>query len=55
MSKTKNCELCGTDFECKGLLGCWCRSIKVSREQLGELSKRTSDCVCPSCLTEIQR
>ncbi len=50
LSKTKNCELCGSDFECKGLLGCWCRSMDTSREELGELSKRTSDCICPNCL-----
>ncbi|TMI16001.1 hypothetical protein E6H33_05315 [Candidatus Bathyarchaeota archaeon] len=55
MSKTKDCKLCGSDFECKGLLSCWCRTIKVSHEQLGELSQRTSECVCPNCLTEIQR
>jgi len=50
LSKTKNCRLCCSDFECKGLLGCWCRSMDISREQLGELSKRTSDCICPNCL-----
>jgi hypothetical protein len=52
MAKTKNCELCDSAFECKGLLGCWCRSIDISREQLGKLSKRTSDCICPNCLAE---
>ncbi|TMI44167.1 hypothetical protein E6H19_07925 [Candidatus Bathyarchaeota archaeon] len=52
MAKTKNCELCDSAFECKGLLGCWCRSIDISREQLDELSKRTSDCICPNCLVE---
>jgi len=52
LSRTKNCELCGSDFECKGLLGCWCRSIDISREQRGELSKRASDCICPNCLAE---
>src|SRR2546428_13225257 len=50
MAKTKNCELCDSAFECKGLLGCWCRSMDISREQLSELSKRTSDCICPNCL-----
>src|SRR5713226_8291259 len=50
LSKTKNCQVCGSDFECKGLLGCWCRSMDISREQLGELSKRTSGCICPNCL-----
>jgi hypothetical protein len=24
--------------------------MDISREQLGELSKRTSDCICPNCL-----
>ncbi|TMI23145.1 hypothetical protein E6H30_08715 [Candidatus Bathyarchaeota archaeon] len=52
MAKTKNCELCDSAFECKGLLGCWCRSIDISRQQLGELSNRTSDCICPNCLAE---
>src|SRR5205807_10148002 len=50
LSRTKNCELCGSDFECKGLLGCWCRSVDILLEQRGELSKRASDCICPNCL-----
>ncbi|TMI51023.1 hypothetical protein E6H20_04690 [Candidatus Bathyarchaeota archaeon] len=54
MSKTMKCALCGSNFECKGLLGCWCRSVDISREQLGELSKRASDCICPNCLAEVQ-
>jgi len=54
LSKTKNCELCGSDFECKGLLGCWCRSVDISREQLSELSKQTADCICPNCLAKVQ-
>jgi len=55
LSKTKKCELCGSDFECKGLLGCWCRSLDTSREQLSKLSKKASDCICPNCLAKVQR
>ncbi|HZY47032.1 MAG TPA: cysteine-rich CWC family protein [Candidatus Bathyarchaeia archaeon] len=51
---TKNCEVCGSSFECKALLGCWCRLIKVPRKQLTELSDRASDCVCPSCLGKLR-
>src|SRR5712692_5293026 len=50
LCRTRNCRLCGSASKCKGLLGCWCRSMDISREQLGELSKRTSDCICPNCL-----
>ncbi|HEV2120451.1 MAG TPA: cysteine-rich CWC family protein [Candidatus Bathyarchaeia archaeon] len=55
LSETKQCELCGSSFACKGLLGCWCRSMKLSREQLTELSGRASDCICPDCPSEVQR
>ncbi len=50
LCRSRNCRLCGSASECKGLLGCWCRSMDISREQLGELSKRTSGCICPNCL-----
>src|SRR5438094_10191437 len=55
LSKTKKCELCGSDFECKGLLGCWCRSVDISREQQSELFEKASDCICPNCLAKVQR
>ena len=55
MITVKNCELCGSDFDCKGLMGCWCRSVKVPRDRLAELAKRASDCICPSCLIMIKK
>ncbi|TMI08354.1 hypothetical protein E6H34_05445 [Candidatus Bathyarchaeota archaeon] len=35
-------------------MGCWCRSVGISLEQLSELSKRASDCICLNCLAEVQ-
>jgi hypothetical protein len=46
------CESCGASFGCypapEG--GCWCREVKVSDEQLGDLRSKFGDCICPDCL-----
>ena len=49
-SKEKRCSKCGVAFECGGLLGCWCRDLKLDRDQLDLLKKRYVDCLCPQCL-----
>ena len=46
------CESCGSSFGCypapEG--GCWCREVKVTDEQRGELRTKFGDCICPDCL-----
>ena len=52
LSKEKRCSKCGVAFECGGLLGCWCRDIKLDRAQLDVLKQRYVDCLCPQCLRQ---
>ena len=49
-SKEKRCSKCGVAFDCGGLLGCWCRDLKLDRAQLDVLKQRYVDCLCPDCL-----
>lgn len=51
-ARIKRCGICGAEFECRAFLDCWCSKVHVSKERLRKLSKITSDCVCPKCLTE---
>jgi hypothetical protein len=48
--RTLNCELCGAEFECMGLLKCWCSKVRVPKKRLQAVSERALDCVCPRCL-----
>ncbi|MHB1471068.1 MAG: cysteine-rich CWC family protein [Thermoplasmataceae archaeon] len=50
MNRTKTCELCGTEFSCGGLFGCWCDNVKTDSTHKELLSLIASDCVCPECL-----
>jgi len=52
MMRTKTCDLCGTEFTCGGLFGCWCDQVKIDSKQREILSLIASDCVCPECLTK---
>jgi Cysteine-rich CWC len=49
-AKEKRCSKCGVAFECGGMLGCWCRDLKLDRAQLDLLKQRYVDCLCPRCL-----
>jgi hypothetical protein len=49
-AKEKRCSKCGVAFECGGMLGCWCRDLKLDRAQLDLLKQRYVDCLCPHCL-----
>jgi hypothetical protein len=55
LSKEKRCSKCGVAFDCGGLLGCWCRDVKLDRAQLDVLKERYADCLCPQCLNEFAR
>jgi hypothetical protein len=52
-SKQKRCSKCGAEFECGGLLGCWCRDVKLDRVTLAALKERYDDCLCPDCLRQL--
>jgi Cysteine-rich CWC len=49
-AKEKHCSQCGESFECGGLLGCWCRNVKVDAATLVEMRGKYADCLCPACL-----
>jgi cysteine-rich CWC protein len=54
-SKEKHCSRCGESFECGGLFGCWCRSVKVDAATLAEMRGKYADCLCPRCLQALAR
>lgn len=51
----KTCKRCGNKFDCKSdnIENCFCSRIKLSEATSSFLSKTTFDCLCKSCLTEI--
>jgi hypothetical protein len=49
-ARVKRCQKCGQAFECGGLFGCWCRSLKLDAMALASLREQYSDCLCPECL-----
>jgi len=51
--KEKRCSKCGATFGCGGLLGCWCRDVKLDQAALVALRQAYSDCLCPDCLKEL--
>ncbi|MCL4421461.1 MAG: cysteine-rich CWC family protein [Candidatus Thermoplasmatota archaeon] len=46
----KVCAICGAEFTCGGITGCWCSSVFLSKERRDFLSSVSDDCVCPNCL-----
>jgi hypothetical protein len=50
LTRHRQCESCGNDFSCAGLLGCWCSEIKLSDQTRAELKSRFKDCLCSDCL-----
>jgi iron complex transport system permease protein len=52
----KTCSRCGRQFGCRhGEPGCWCESVELRRETLGEIRALADDCLCPSCLAHFAR
>jgi iron complex transport system permease protein len=52
--RTKQCSLCGRRFGCAdGEPGCWCEQVVVSPAMLAELRDLASDCLCPTCLSDV--
>jgi len=52
--KEKACSKCGQAFGCGGLLGCWCRDVKLDERTLKDLRAAYADCLCPDCLKALQ-
>jgi iron complex transport system permease protein len=49
--RSKQCPVCGRAFGCRqGEPGCWCESVELNRETLGQIRALADDCLCPSCL-----
>jgi hypothetical protein len=53
LARDKRCEKCGQTFECGGLLGCWCWSVKLDAATLASLKSQYGDCLCQACLAQI--
>lgn len=51
--KEKRCSQCGAAFDCGGLLGCWCRDVKLDEAALAALKASYADCLCPACLKAV--
>ena len=54
LEKEKLCSKCGESFGCGGLLGCWCREVKLDEQTLANLRASYADCLCPNCLKTLQ-
>ncbi len=52
----KQCPRCATEFECKtgSILLCQCSEIEMTTEQLEYSNSKYNDCLCISCLKELQ-
>jgi len=49
----KHCSKCQATFGCKNEgPGCWCESLQVPLETLGQLRVQYENCLCPACLRE---
>ena len=49
----KVCSKCQATFGCKNEgPGCWCESLQVPVETLGQLRSQFENCLCPGCLGE---
>ncbi|XDD49977.1 cysteine-rich CWC family protein [Leptospira sp. WS92.C1] len=53
----KSCPRCGKMFECgaKSDIPCVCFSLTLSFSLKKELKKKYQDCLCVSCLTELNK
>lgn len=49
----KTCGICNKKFQCGGIL-CWCKSIKLNKNNLGILKLMSNDCVCYDCLSNLK-
>jgi len=54
--EAKCCPRCDSNFECKvsSILECQCSSVFLSQAEQEYVSTRYDDCLCVSCLVEVQ-
>ncbi len=54
--ENKQCPRCSAEFECKtgSILLCQCSKIEMTQEQLEYSNSQYNDCLCLSCLKELQ-
>ncbi|MCC9135741.1 cysteine-rich CWC family protein [Pontibacter silvestris] len=54
--ESKICPRCSQPFECKvgSILICQCSSVRLNDEERYHLSKLYTDCLCASCIKEVQ-
>lgn len=52
----KYCPRCNALFECKvgSISLCQCTKVKVSQEQREYFNKQYNDCLCATCMKELQ-
>ncbi|RYY54062.1 MAG: hypothetical protein EOO09_15765 [Chitinophagaceae bacterium] len=55
--ETKYCPRCKSPFECKvgSISECQCNVVKLDEAQRREIAANYSDCLCASCLVELQK
>lgn len=53
----KSCQRCSTAFECKvdDIAACQCTEIRISEETQAYLDKTEYDCLCKSCLSQLDQ
>ena len=53
----KVCPRCGKTFECKpgDITNCQCAGLKISEEVAAFIAKKYGDCLCISCLRELNQ
>ncbi len=50
----KNCSRCSQSFLCHANSKCWCHQYSISASKQAKLRKEYCDCLCSSCLEEIE-
>ena len=55
--ETKTCERCGESFDCRAgnIVQCWCSQVQVSATVREYLAGQSADCICASCLAELEK
>ena len=52
----KKCSKCQTVFHCQNdARGCWCEELQLSEITLANLKAGYENCLCPTCLKEIEQ
>ena len=57
MPVAKTCPRCRGPLSCNAedVSNCACSAIRLSAEQQAAIGRRWTDCLCPSCLGELQQ